>query len=65
MLFAVLPPHRFGRFLPAVERFGTRVGGPRYQEARFHSDRLNGNDADVDRQGPGRPIEGRGPWTHR
>jgi hypothetical protein len=34
-------------------------------EAQFHGDRHNGNGADIDRQGPRRPIGGRGPWTHR
>jgi len=65
MLFAVLAPHRLGRFLSAVQPFGTPVCGPRDQQGRFHGDRLDGNRADVDRPGPGRPIEGRGPWTQR
>ena len=34
-------------------------------EAQFHGDRHNGNEADMDRRGPGRPIGGRDPWTHR
>jgi hypothetical protein len=34
-------------------------------EARFHGDRHTGNEADIDRQDPGRRIGGRGPWTHR
>jgi hypothetical protein len=33
--------------------------------AKVHGDRHNGNGADIDRQGSGRPIEGHGPWTHR
>jgi hypothetical protein len=27
--------------------------------------RHNGNEADIDRQGPGRPTGESGPWTHR
>jgi hypothetical protein len=34
-------------------------------EAQLHSDGHKDNEADVDRQGPGRPNGGVGPWTHR
>jgi hypothetical protein len=30
-----------------------------------HGARHNRNEADIDRQGSGRPSEGDGPWTHR
>jgi len=30
-----------------------------------HGARHSGNEADVDRRDPGRPSEGRRPWTHR
>ena len=50
MVVAVLPV-LIGLFLLAMERF----------EA---PERHSGNGADIDRQGSGRPTEGRGPWTH-
>ena len=34
-------------------------------EAQVDGVRYDGNDADTDRPGAGRLIEGRGPWTHR
>jgi hypothetical protein len=34
-------------------------------EAQLHGDEHNDNKVDVDREGPGRPNGGVGPWTHR
>jgi hypothetical protein len=34
-------------------------------EAQLHGDWHNDNKTDVDRQDPGRPSGGGGPWTHR
>jgi hypothetical protein len=57
-----------------VERFGSEVFGPPDHDAggwvtssalRVNGARQHGNETDIDRQGSGRRIEGRGPWAYR
>jgi len=42
---------------------GDRTGAT--SQAQVHGDRHSRNGVDVGRESSGRPIEGRGPWTHR
>jgi len=77
MLVAVLLPVVVGLFLLVMQRFEAAVsppddvlGGPGRHgvptsQAQVHGDRHSGNGVDVGWQSSGRPIEGRGPWTHR
>jgi hypothetical protein len=61
MLVAVLLSVLVGLFVPAMEGFDARVLGP----PDVHGARRNRDETDVDRQGSGRWIEGRDPWTDR
>jgi hypothetical protein len=48
-----------------ADRAGATSGGAAPGGGQSHGDSHNGDAADMDRQGPGRRIEGRGPWTYR
>jgi hypothetical protein len=48
-----------------ADRTGATSGGAAPGGGQAHGASHIGDAADVDRQGPGRRIEGRGPWTYR
>ena len=49
------------RSIPNDDRTGRHAAAPDPAAGDGHND----NEADVDREGPGRPNGGVGPWTHR
>ena len=48
-----------------ADRAGATSGGAAPGGGQVRGASHNGDAADMDRQGPGRRIEGRGPWTYR
>jgi hypothetical protein len=79
MLVAPTLPMQIGLFLAAMGLLEAREFGPYAEIAgaqpaavsvtpsgkQVHRLGSDGNEADIDRQGSGRPSEGRGPWTCR
>ena len=79
MLVALTLPVLIGPFLVAMGLLAAREFGPYAEMAgaqpaavsvtpsgkQVHRLGSDGNEADIDRHGSGRPSEGRGPWTCR